>query len=144
MHMYCISLCSLITVANPRWILFGIAFWWMAAVLFGAPLLQKYSRTACWATLQSSLTFAQMKDWKQIQRLGQGIKPSNARERKTWGSVYGAGVGAWVGALPILLDWDRPWQAWPITITYGAALGFVGGRLIAMWVGSLNEEMHGR
>ncbi|XP_018024776.1 phosphatidylinositol-glycan biosynthesis class F protein isoform X2 [Hyalella azteca] len=32
-------------------------------------------------------------------------------------------LGAWLGALPIPLDWDRPWQTWPLTCTIGSLLG---------------------
>jgi phosphatidylinositol glycan class F len=32
----------------------------------------------------------------------------------------GAVLGAWLGALPIPLDWDRHWQTWPITPAVGA------------------------
>ncbi|GFW70903.1 phosphatidylinositol-glycan biosynthesis class F protein [Trichonephila clavipes] len=32
-------------------------------------------------------------------------------------------IGAWVGAFPIPLDWDRPWQTWPVTCCIGASLG---------------------
>ena len=35
----------------------------------------------------------------------------------------GACVGAWFGAFPIPLDWDRPWQAWPITCAIGCVVG---------------------
>ncbi|PRT53945.1 Glycosylphosphatidylinositol anchor biosynthesis protein 11 [Wickerhamiella sorbophila] len=35
----------------------------------------------------------------------------------------GAFVGAWLGAVPIVLDWDRTWQEYPITIVVGAYLG---------------------
>lgn len=43
----------------------------------------------------------------------------------------GAFVGAWLGAVPIVLDWDRTWQEYPITIVFGAYLcssvaGFYG------------------
>ena len=31
--------------------------------------------------------------------------------------------GTWFGAFPIPLDWDRPWQAWPITCVIGAVIG---------------------
>lgn len=39
----------------------------------------------------------------------------------------GALVGAWVGAFPIPLDWDRPWQAWPITCAVGGTAGHMLG-----------------
>jgi len=47
-----------------------------------------------------------------------------------WGASLGTGIGAWLGAIPIPLDWDRPWQAWPVTIVTGAYLGYVAGSLI--------------
>lgn len=34
-------------------------------------------------------------------------------------------VGAWLGALPIPLDWDTPWQVWPLTCCIGAIFGEV-------------------
>lgn len=40
-------------------------------------------------------------------------------------------VGAWLGVIPIPLDWDRPWQQWPITILTGAYLGGFLGHNIA-------------
>lgn len=47
------------------------------------------------------------------------------------GAALGTLLGAWVGALPIPLDWDRPWQRWPVTIVAGGyvgwAVGLVGG-----------------
>lgn len=39
----------------------------------------------------------------------------------------GALAGAWLGALPLALDWDRPWQAWPITPILGATVGYIVG-----------------
>ena len=36
-------------------------------------------------------------------------------------------LGAFLGAFPIALDWDRPWQAWPLTPLTGAILGCVAG-----------------
>lgn len=36
-------------------------------------------------------------------------------------------LGAWLGAIPIPLDWDRDWQAWPVTVLAGAWMGYVVG-----------------
>ncbi|KAG1748211.1 hypothetical protein EDB19DRAFT_1905264 [Suillus lakei] len=30
-------------------------------------------------------------------------------------------------ALPIALDWDRPWQAWPLTPLFGGIAGYIVG-----------------
>ena len=47
-------------------------------------------------------------------------------------SAMGAFVGAWFGAFPIPLDWDRPWQIWPISCNIGLAIGVFGGNLVSL------------
>lgn len=43
-------------------------------------------------------------------------------------STTGAVLGTWLGVLPIPLDWDRPWQQWPITLLSGGyMMAFLGG-----------------
>ncbi|CAN4086489.1 unnamed protein product [Withania somnifera] len=39
----------------------------------------------------------------------------------------GAVIGAWFGAWPMPLDWESPWQEWPIYVTYGAIAGYLMG-----------------
>lgn len=60
-----------------------------------------------------------------------------------WGGI-GTVMGAWLGAVPIPLDWDREWQVlssltndfnlqkWPITIVVGAYCGHAVGLLAAI------------
>uniref|UniRef100_A0A8C7A078 Phosphatidylinositol glycan anchor biosynthesis class F n=1 Tax=Nothoprocta perdicaria TaxID=30464 RepID=A0A8C7A078_NOTPE len=44
-------------------------------------------------------------------------------------------LGAWFGAFPIPLDWDRPWQVWPISCSLGATFGYLAGLIIApLWI----------
>ncbi|KAJ0680081.1 putative GPI biosynthesis protein Pig-F [Helianthus annuus] len=43
--------------------------------------------------------------------------------------AYGAVIGAWFGAWPMPLDWERTWQEWPICVTYGAIMGYLVGLL---------------
>ena len=43
-------------------------------------------------------------------------------------------VGSWLGAIPIPLDWDRDWQAWPITIVTGSYLGWLAFRLAGAYL----------
>jgi phosphatidylinositol glycan class F len=62
-----------------------------------------------------------------------------------WGAI-GTLLGAWLGAVPIPLDWDREWQVlplifclwekWPITIVVGAYCGHAFGILMGLaWHG---------
>ncbi|EEY14575.1 glycosylphosphatidylinositol anchor biosynthesis protein [Verticillium alfalfae VaMs.102] len=48
---------------------------------------------------------------------------------ETLGGLAGALFGAWLGAVPIPLDWDREWQKWPVTILYGLYAGYVAGKV---------------
>lgn len=41
-------------------------------------------------------------------------------------------LGCWFGVIPIPLDWDRPWQSWPITILTGGYYGAVMGSIIGL------------
>ncbi|KAG7666053.1 GPI11 [[Candida] subhashii] len=43
-------------------------------------------------------------------------------------------AGCWLGAIPIPLDWDRPWQQWPITLLVGGYIGGVAGGLLSLVV----------
>ncbi|XP_020986591.1 glycosylphosphatidylinositol anchor biosynthesis protein 11 isoform X2 [Arachis duranensis] len=41
--------------------------------------------------------------------------------------THGAVIGGWFGAWPMPLDWERPWQEWPICVSYGAIGGYMVG-----------------
>jgi phosphatidylinositol glycan class F len=51
--------------------------------------------------------------------------------------IWGTIIGAWLGAIPISLDWDRWWQRWPITClissTIGAGFSIIGSYLW-LWI----------
>lgn len=49
---------------------------------------------------------------------------------EVYGMSLGACVGAWLGAIPIPLDWDRDWQRWPVTVVTGVYLGAVAGKVL--------------
>ena len=51
-----------------------------------------------------------------------------------WGATVGTVLGAWLGAVPIPLDWDREWQKWPVTIVTGMYAGAVLGEMAGRWL----------
>jgi phosphatidylinositol glycan class F len=53
---------------------------------------------------------------------------------EVFGGAVGCFLGAWLGAVPIPLDWDREWQKWPVTIVTGAYAGYVIGKLAGGWL----------
>jgi len=42
--------------------------------------------------------------------------------------------GAWLGSIVIPLDWDRPWQAWPVPCVLGAFLFYSIGAVVGLVV----------
>ncbi|KAL1848254.1 Glycosylphosphatidylinositol (GPI) anchor assembly protein [Paecilomyces lecythidis] len=101
-------------------------------VLFGAPLTTHSLHTILCAMHMSLLSSTALiyvygvdgAVWREVYAFA---RPADA----VWGGALGTGVGAWLGAIPIPLDWDRPWQAYPITILTGAYLGFAIGSLVS-------------
>ncbi|KAJ5807923.1 hypothetical protein N7474_009192 [Penicillium riverlandense] len=101
-------------------------------VLFGAPLTTQNAETmlcaAHMAVLSATaLVYVHGVDgavWKEVWGFA---RPADI----VWGGALGTGLGAWFGAIPIPLDWDRPWQAFPITILVGAYIGHAVGSLVS-------------
>jgi len=54
--------------------------------------------------------------------------------------AIGAVCGAWFGAYAIPLDWDRPWQSYPLPPTVGSILGFIVGGY-GSWACSAFKEL---
>ncbi|CRG86046.1 Glycosylphosphatidylinositol anchor biosynthesis protein 11 [Talaromyces islandicus] len=101
-------------------------------VLFGAPFTTHNAHTLLCAAHMGLLSVTPLvyvhgvdgTVWKQVWAFQ---RPADA----VWGGALGVCVGAWLGAVPIPLDWDRPWQAFPITVLTGAYLGYAVGQLVA-------------
>ncbi|KAM0555033.1 hypothetical protein ACHAPJ_006381 [Fusarium lateritium] len=101
-------------------------------VLFGAPFLTHASHTfLCCAHIAVlaiyPIFYVRGSDPAPLQ----AVIGVSAPFDQTFGGFIGTVVGAWLGAVPIPLDWDREWQKWPVTIVVGAYLGyFVGSKLL--------------
>jgi len=122
-------------------------------VLFGAPLLSHHLQTYLLAFLISLLTVftpayvlglpSFESDSRSLvtrltwTRLFAELSPRTTVERAVVYPVVGAALGSWSGAVPIALDWDRPWQAWPLTPTFGAISGYIVGSLSAVFVNAV-------
>ncbi|XP_006455119.1 hypothetical protein AGABI2DRAFT_180310 [Agaricus bisporus var. bisporus H97] len=122
----------------------------LSLVLFGAPFSWHASRTYTLAFLLATLTvytpafvfgppaFGSSSESliKRLEwiRLFAEFKIRSPVERAVVYPAIGALTGAWLGAIPIALDWDRPWQAqaWPLTPTYGAIIGYIFASIISL------------
>uniref|UniRef100_A0A4W4GCI2 Phosphatidylinositol glycan anchor biosynthesis, class F n=1 Tax=Electrophorus electricus TaxID=8005 RepID=A0A4W4GCI2_ELEEL len=117
-------------------------FFHAVVVLYGAPLIESALETFSLAVLLSTLTTLRC-----LCILGPNVQAwIRVFSRDGWVamSVWDTSlqitsscsiVGAWFGAFPIPLDWDRPWQVWPISCSLGATGGFLTGLLAApLWI----------
>ncbi|CAL5440440.1 unnamed protein product [Camellia sinensis] len=57
--------------------------------------------------------------WTDWQRIFAHTKPSGSIDYMVCLPAHGAVIGAWFGAWPMPLDWERPWQEWPICVSNG-------------------------
>ncbi|XP_044284488.1 phosphatidylinositol-glycan biosynthesis class F protein [Varanus komodoensis] len=109
-------------------------------VLYGAPLMESVLETFLFAVLLSTFTTLHclcllgpnIQVWLRVfSKNGATSIWDNSLQITTLCSV----VGAWFGAFPIPLDWDRPWQVWPISCSLGATFGYMAGLLLApLWI----------
>lgn len=107
----------------------------MIVILFGAPLTTHHFHTLLLALHLALLTTPHLyyvhgldvSRWLQIASLQLPID-------EVFGMSLGACVGAWIGAIPIPLDWDREWQKWPVTIVMGLYVGAMVGKMMGGFV----------
>ncbi|RMY75969.1 hypothetical protein D0863_02257 [Hortaea werneckii] len=107
----------------------------LLAILFGAPLTSHLLHTLFLALHLALLTTPQLyyahgleaPKWMHLVSLQLPVD-------EVLGMSLGACVGAWAGAIPIPLDWDREWQKWPVTVVVGMYGGAVLGKLLGGWV----------
>lgn len=115
----------------------------LLAVAMGAPLLSRFGHTLAWALLMSScIAVPACCRWgcsDQSSSAGGGwsrcfvyLRPLTCLEDMVVAlPSYGALVGAWFGGCAGPLDWEVPWQVWPIASGYGTFGGAAAGSLLA-------------
>ncbi|KAI1443435.1 GPI biosynthesis protein family Pig-F-domain-containing protein [Annulohypoxylon stygium] len=100
-------------------------------ILFGAPFLTHVPQTFLCSTHMAALGLFPLfytrgvssKDWLEVLS-------ARAPFDEAFGGLTGACLGAWLGAVPIPLDWDREWQKWPVTILCGVYSGYLAGKIL--------------
>jgi phosphatidylinositol glycan class F len=104
-------------------------------VLFGAPITSHIQHTLLSSAHVALLAIIPLvyvygsdgQKWREIASVYSPID-------EVFGGSIGCLLGAWLGAVPIPLDWDREWQKWPVTIVTGAYAGYVIGKLVGGWL----------
>ena len=108
-------------------------------VCFGAPVTSQWRETATFCLLLLLLTvypclLVQGPSLDSLIRVytvqSDHSKDSTTLETLHYNALYSV-LGAWLGAVPLPLDWDRDWQAWPLSCCLGAALAHLLANLRA-------------
>ncbi|KAJ7672492.1 GPI biosynthesis protein family Pig-F-domain-containing protein [Mycena polygramma] len=119
------------------------AFFHVVLILFGAPLLSHVWQTYLLALLLSVLVIFppaytigspsdSLMSWMTWVRLFAEFSVRTPVERAMLYPAVGTMIGCWLGVIPIALDWDRPWQAWPLTPALGAVVGYILASIAAL------------
>ncbi|GFZ51415.1 hypothetical protein JCM24511_09177 [Saitozyma sp. JCM 24511] len=131
--------------------LFGTIVLVPVIVAFGAPLDSHFGHTVFLALHLSLLLVwpvihalgipspgSAILDRFRLSRLFCQFRAETPLERALVYPAVGTLVGAWIGAAPLPLDWDRPWQSYPLTVTVSSLLGYIVGGY-ASWAHSALE-----
>lgn len=113
------------------------AVYYTVAVLFGAPFFSEQEQTFVFALLLSILTVLPL-----LLHLGPDLTftilcNGTNYDGDVFSEIFIISVrltlfGAWLGAVVIPLDWDRPWQVWPIPCNIGATCGYVASQMFVL------------
>ncbi|KAK3837342.1 MAG: GPI biosynthesis protein family Pig-F-domain-containing protein [Linnemannia gamsii] len=119
------------------------------AVLFGAGIFSQARETSQLAVYLSLLTFYPASfvlgtDLTSWLRIFVHSSPGTYTEAAFYCQGMMAIFGAWLGSIVIPLDWDRPWQAWPVPCVLGAFLFYCIGTLVGLVVSIVMRQRTAR
>ncbi|KAI8084358.1 GPI biosynthesis protein Pig-F [Gilbertella persicaria] len=139
--------------ASPKAVGYGVFVTLLAigvlhvlTVLFGAPLIEKIPNTFLFAAYLSVLTI--MPCFESLQenvwtKVFLQHSPTTTSEIYAYTQAICALSGAWIGAIVLPLDWDREWQAWPISCIISTYVGHSVG-VVAAFVWSSLKTLFGK
>ncbi|KAJ1942040.1 Glycosylphosphatidylinositol (GPI) anchor assembly protein [Linderina pennispora] len=106
-------------------------------VLFGAPLQTQQDETLAAALDVSLLAITPAvvtlkSDLSAWRRALLSFEEKSLPEQWAAGFFWSSMVTSWAAAYFVPMDWDRPWQRWPIPIVGGAYVGYLIGLLYVL------------
>ena len=102
----------------------SIAAYFLVIQTFGAPLLHSHARTLSLAMLLSTYTALPI-----ILRNGEVTLDGVVAHKTTIAATLAC---TWISIIPIGLDWDRPWQVYPLPLLAASSIGYVMARTAAL------------
>lgn len=111
--------------------------YYVIVILFGCPLLTHHEETIMLTITLTSLTLIPASlhlgvDESVAVLTGAPLETSNVLVEAVQRNIKATLLGSWLGATVIPLDWNRPWQAWPIPCITGALLGYMIAHFVTL------------
>ncbi|XP_076246291.1 phosphatidylinositol glycan anchor biosynthesis class F [Calliopsis andreniformis] len=110
--------------------LFLSIVYYIVIILFGASIFTHHEETTMLSITLTILTFVPISLHLGVGGAlniitGTSVHKGNILVDAMKINIQATLLGAWLGAIVIPLDWDRPWQVWPIPCVIGAFLGYM-------------------
>lgn len=104
-------------------------------ILFGAPMFIYHEETTMLSITLTILTFVPISlhlgvDGALNIITGTYLQKDNILVNAMRTNIQATLLGAWLGAFVFPLDWDCPWQVWPVPCVIGAFLGYTSAHFI--------------
>ncbi|XP_043667734.1 phosphatidylinositol-glycan biosynthesis class F protein [Vespula pensylvanica] len=107
-------------------------------IIFGAPVFNQQEETTMLTIILTCLTFVPASLHLGVNTtvnilIGAETQKENVLINAAKIVIKTTFLGTWLGAIVIPLDWDRPWQVWPIPCVMGALLGYTIAHFIIVF-----------
>ncbi|XP_014468986.1 PREDICTED: phosphatidylinositol-glycan biosynthesis class F protein [Dinoponera quadriceps] len=111
--------------------------YYIAIILFGAPVLTDHEETTMLVITLLTLTLVPTSLHLGVDNaldvlMGAYSQKGNILVDALRINIQATILGTWLGATVIPLDWDRPWQVWPVPCVIGALLGYLVAHFITL------------
>lgn len=119
--------------------LLGVMFsFFVGIILFGAPVMDCHEETLMLSALITLLTIFPLIAYSCVETSMQLLFGVKAYSKDTIVEMLVNNAlltvcGAWLGAVVIPLDWNTPWQQWPIPCYLGAVGGFLLSNVLTVF-----------
>lgn len=128
--------------------LLGVMFcFFIGIILFGAPVLDKHEETLMLSSLLTLLSVFPLVAHTGIESAMQllfGVKifSKDSIIAMLVNNALLCVCGAWLGAVVIPLDWNTPWQQWPIPCYLGAIGGYLLSNVLTVLKVTMMSAAH--
>lgn len=124
-----------------------LAVFYFSAVVFGAPLLSQHYETFFFSLLMTILTALPCilhLDIEYVLTLFLSIFEGTDTHTYYFWNIRLTILGSWLGAVMIPLDWDRPYQKWPVSCCIGAMGGCYVANIFSLYKKRFNKRKAGK